>query len=111
MVRASCIGSFVSSNMKKMNTKQTIAVIGASGNMGSAISKRLSKGNYRLLRCSNEQDKVKILVNDIRNDTTTADVACFNMHAVDRGLSGISVMITRMSAEIRITLNIPVFII
>lgn len=32
-----------------MKTKQTIAVIGASGNMGSAISKSLAKGNYRLL--------------------------------------------------------------
>ena len=39
-----------------MNTKQTIAIIGASGNMGSAISKSLSKGNYRLLLFSAAAD-------------------------------------------------------
>src|SRR6476660_9561316 len=32
-----------------MITKQTIAIIGATGNMGSAIAKRLAKGNYKLL--------------------------------------------------------------
>jgi predicted amino acid dehydrogenase len=41
--------SFALSKTEIMQTKQTIAVIGATGNMGSAISKSLSKGNYRLL--------------------------------------------------------------
>lgn len=57
-----------------MNTKQTIAVIGATGNMGSAITKNLSKGNYRLLLCSDEQEKVQTLVNDIKNSNSVADV-------------------------------------
>ncbi|MDQ3845129.1 MAG: NAD(P)-binding domain-containing protein [Bacteroidota bacterium] len=57
-----------------MQTKQTIAVIGATGNMGSAISKSLSKGNYRLLLCANQQEKVQALVEEIRRDNPAADV-------------------------------------
>ena len=49
-----------------MKTKQTIAVIGATGNMGSAISKGLSNGNYRLLLCANDQAKLKSLTADIK---------------------------------------------
>ena len=57
-----------------MNTKQTIAVIGATGNMGSAISKSLAKGNNRLLLFANEQDKTAALVNDIKRANVSADV-------------------------------------
>ena len=57
-----------------MNTKQTIAVIGASGNMGSAISKSLSKGNYRLLLFSNEKEKTEALINEIKNSLAAADL-------------------------------------
>lgn len=57
-----------------MKIKQTITVIGATGNMGSAISKSLSKGNYRLLLCANDGDKVEALVQDIKKDNPSADV-------------------------------------
>jgi len=57
-----------------MKTKQTIAVIGATGNMGSAISKSLSKGNYKLLLCANEQDNVQTLVQQIKLQNSSADV-------------------------------------
>jgi NADPH-dependent F420 reductase len=57
-----------------MSTKQTIAIIGASGNMGSAISKSLSKGSYRLLLCSDEGGKVQAVVDDIKNNNPAADV-------------------------------------
>lgn len=57
-----------------MNTKQTIAIIGASGNMGSAISKSLSKGNYRLLLFSNEKEKTEALINEIKNSHAAADL-------------------------------------
>ena len=57
-----------------MSTKQTIAIIGASGNMGSAISKSLSKGNYRILLCSGEQAKVQTVVDEIKNTNPSADV-------------------------------------
>ena len=57
-----------------MQTKQTIAVIGASGNMGSAISKNLSKGNYRILLFANDKEKVETVVNDIKSYNAAADV-------------------------------------
>jgi 8-hydroxy-5-deazaflavin:NADPH oxidoreductase len=57
-----------------MNTKQTIAIIGASGSMGSAISKSLSKGNYRLLLSSNDRANVDSLIKDINNSNSSADI-------------------------------------
>lgn len=57
-----------------MNTKSMIAVIGATGNMGSAISKGLAKGNYKLLLKDTDQDKLDALVNDIRSKEPNADV-------------------------------------
>ena len=64
-----------------MKTKQTIAVIGATGNMGSAISKSLSKGNYRLLLCSDNKGKVGLIVNDIKSDNSSADVEAIDCSA------------------------------
>lgn len=58
-----------------MKTKQTIAIIGATGNMGSAITKGLSKGNYRLLLKASKQDALDILVKDIKNVHPAAEVA------------------------------------
>lgn len=49
-----------------MKTIQTIAVIGATGNMGSAISKGISKGNYRLLLYANDPEKVQALAQEIK---------------------------------------------
>jgi len=57
-----------------MNTKQTIAVIGATGNMGSAIAKNLSKGNYRILLCANDEPKLQALAEDIKQVNLAADV-------------------------------------
>lgn len=57
-----------------MSAKQTIAIIGASGNMGSALSKSLAKGNYRLLLISNDWPRAQALVNDINRTNTSADV-------------------------------------
>ena len=57
-----------------MQTKQTIAVIGATGNMGSAISKSLSKGNYRLLLCASQPQKGQALAAEIRQSHAAADV-------------------------------------
>lgn len=58
-----------------MKTKQTIAIIGATGNMGSAIAKSLSKGNYRLLLKANKQDALDMLEKDIKNAHPAAEVA------------------------------------
>lgn len=58
-----------------MKTKQAIAVIGASGKMGSTLAKSLSKGNYRILLQSSQQNKVELLADNIRNDNASADIA------------------------------------
>jgi len=57
-----------------MNTKQTIAVIGATGNMGSGISKSLSKGNYRLLLFANQLSKLQTLEAEIIEINPSADI-------------------------------------
>ncbi len=57
-----------------MQTKQTISIIGATGNMGSAIAKSLVKGNYRLLLKANSADKLDELVKDIQQINPAADV-------------------------------------
>ncbi len=57
-----------------MRTKQTIMIIGASGRMGSAISKSLSGGNYRLLLNGKNHDKINELVNEIDVTNPSADV-------------------------------------
>jgi 8-hydroxy-5-deazaflavin:NADPH oxidoreductase len=64
-----------------MKTKQTIAVIGASGNMGAAISKSLSKGNYRLLLCSDNKGKVQATFNEIKSSNPTSDVEVIDCSA------------------------------
>ena len=42
--------------------------------MGTALSKSLSKGNYRLLLCANELEKVEDLVKEIKSTNGSADV-------------------------------------
>ena len=60
-----------------MSTKQTIAIIGATGNMGSHIAKNLSKGNTRLLLFAKDQDKVNAVVSEIKSKNASADVEAF----------------------------------
>jgi len=57
-----------------MKTKQTIAIIGATGSMGSAISKSLAKGNYRLLLKANKEEELNKLVKEIKSNNSSADV-------------------------------------
>ncbi len=57
-----------------MRTKQTIMIIGASGRMGSVISKSLSGGNYRLLLNGKNHDKINDLINEIDLTNPLADV-------------------------------------
>jgi NADPH-dependent F420 reductase len=57
-----------------MQTKQTIAVIGATGNMGSAISKSIAKGPYRLLLKANRQEELDVLLKEIKNSNANAEV-------------------------------------
>jgi 8-hydroxy-5-deazaflavin:NADPH oxidoreductase len=57
-----------------MATKKTIAIIGASGSMGSAIAKSLAKGNYRLLLITHHRDKGEQIINEIKSINPSADV-------------------------------------
>lgn len=57
-----------------MRTKQTIAVIGATGKMGSAIAKSLARGNYRLLLFTGNKSELKDLQKEIIAATPGADV-------------------------------------
>ena len=57
-----------------MQTKQTIAIIGAAGNMGSALAKSLAKGNYRLLLFTDDKKDIKGLVKEIKLAHPGADV-------------------------------------
>ena len=57
-----------------MHTRQTIAIIGATGNMGSAIAKSLAKGNYRLLLKGGRQEALDALVKEIKNLHPLAEV-------------------------------------
>jgi 8-hydroxy-5-deazaflavin:NADPH oxidoreductase len=59
---------------KKMQTKQTIAIIGATGNMGSAISRSLAKSSYRLLLKGSKKEELDALVNTIKSQNADADV-------------------------------------
>ena len=57
-----------------MKTKQAVVVIGATGKMGWAIAKTISKGNYRILLFSTDPLKVQVLLNDIISENSSADV-------------------------------------
>lgn len=57
-----------------MATKKTIAIIGATGRMGSAIAKSLAKANYRLLFFAHSQEKVQKLISEIKQEHPSADV-------------------------------------
>ena len=75
------MGSFVFSKARYMSTKQTIAIIGASGKVGTAISKSLSKGNYRLLLCSDEWIEAQAVANEITSSYPAADVEALQCSA------------------------------
>ena len=57
---------------------KTIAIIGATGNMGSAIAKSLSKSTNRILLFDNKQDKAQLLVNDILSINPGSNVTAIN---------------------------------
>ncbi|MGV3762000.1 NADPH-dependent F420 reductase [Parapedobacter sp.] len=57
-----------------MKTKLTIAIIGSTGNMGSAIAKSLAKGRNRLMLLGRDETKLNTLYNDIHTQNNDADV-------------------------------------
>lgn len=61
-----------------MSAKKTIAIIGATGNMGSAIAKSLAKGNYRLLLIGSSSEKMEALYSEIQIMQPLADIEIMN---------------------------------
>ena len=59
-------------------TKQIIAIIGAGGNMGSAIAKSIAGGNYRLLLFDRNPKQLDSLHEEILEDHPEADVELMN---------------------------------
>jgi predicted dinucleotide-binding enzyme len=58
-----------------MTTIKTIAIVGATGNMGSAIARSLAKkGGYRLLLMANEPDKLTELKSELERTTPLTEV-------------------------------------
>ena len=62
-------------------TKKTIAIIGATGDMGSAIAKSLAKGNYRLLLFAEDRKSLSSLAEEIRKTNPSADIDCMGCAA------------------------------
>lgn len=54
-------------------TKQTVAIIGAAGTIGSAIAKHIAGGNYRVLLVDKTHQKLSALSNEIRRYHPKAD--------------------------------------
>src|SRR6266496_20532 len=63
-----------------MSTK-TIAIIEATGNIGSGFAKKLAKGSYRLLLFAHESKKLNSLAEEIRTQTPTVDLDCMGCAA------------------------------
>jgi NADPH-dependent F420 reductase len=57
-----------------MKTKQTIAIVGAAGRMGTAIAKALAKGPDRLLLCTSDEGQGRKLAKAITEACPAADV-------------------------------------
>ena len=56
-----------------MAINKTIAIIGASGNMGSAIAKSLAASSYRLLLFGKEEKKLRSIYKEIKAANKSAD--------------------------------------
>ncbi len=57
-----------------MKTKQTVAIIGAAGARGAALSKLLSHGNYRLLLLDIHEGRLQALCSSISDQNAAAEV-------------------------------------
>jgi len=82
-----------------MKTKQTIAIIGASGNMGSAIAKSLAGGNYRLLLYSTNQEKTATLLRSIHEKHPGADAELIDCSTQASWEADIIIMAVPYAAE------------
>lgn len=89
-----------------MQTKQTIAIIGATGSMGSAIAKSLAKGDYRLLLYAKNADKVQSLARKIKTAYPAAEVEGIDCSFNASWEADIIIMAVPYGAEKEIALRI-----
>ena len=61
--------------------KKTIAIIGATSKMGSAIAKIIAKGNYRLLLFGDDRKKLNSLAEEIRITNPSVEIDCMDCAA------------------------------
>jgi NADPH-dependent F420 reductase len=66
--------TFVSQKQNEMVTKKAIAIIGATGNMGTAIAKSLAKGKDHLLLMAGNADKLDTLSNELQLINKNVDI-------------------------------------
>ncbi len=60
-------------NYLQMKTKQSIAIVGATGTMGSALARSLVNAPYRLLLMGSDETKLTILKNELRSINQEVD--------------------------------------
>jgi hypothetical protein len=82
-----------------MEANATIAVIGATGNMGSSISKGLSKGAYRLLLCANDQEKTQALINEIKSTRPAGEITAVDCSGKVDWQADVIILAVPFSAE------------
>jgi len=82
-----------------MAIMKTIAVVGATGNMGSAIVRGLAKGPYRLLLMGNQEEKLQQLKNAIEIEFPQSEVDNINCPKEASWESDIIIIATPYSAE------------
>ena len=89
-----------------METKQTVAVFGASGSMGSAITKSIVKGPYRLLLMSNDAENLQKLQSDVLKEFPNAEVEAIQTLIDARWKADIFILAVPYSAEAEIVSEI-----
>lgn len=57
-----------------MDKKRTIAIVGATGNMGTALSKSLSKAGHHLLLFDRKPGELKSLIGDLRSSGSSSKI-------------------------------------
>lgn len=65
-------------NKNKQVSTKTIAITGATGKIGTALSKNLARSNYRLLLFDHNEEKLSSLVQGIKNIVPSADIDFMN---------------------------------
>ena len=89
-----------------MEAKQTVAVFGASGNMGSAITKSIAKGPYRLLLISNDAEKLQKLRADILKESPKAEAEAIQTLINTRWKADIFILAVPYYSEVEIVSEI-----